>query len=114
MIVIIFFMYRIHYFNIRLQNEVDAWPEDILASYRAITERMIEFGADLGLPHTRAMGAGLFEIRAHGREGIGRALFCTLVQKQIVILHVFIKKTPKTPAADLLLARKRLKEVKNG
>jgi len=81
MIVIIAFMYQIHYFNVRLQHEVDAWPEAILASYRAITERMLEFGSDLGLPHTRAMGDGLFEIRAHGREGIGRALFLHLGAK---------------------------------
>lgn len=107
-------MYHINYFNARLQAEVDAWPADILASYRNITARIIEHGADLGLPHTRAMGAGLFEIRAHGRDGIARALFCTLVGKQIVILHVFIKKTPKTPVADLQLARKRLKEIKHG
>lgn len=107
-------MYRINYFNARLQTEVDSWPADILASYRNITARIIEHGPDLGLPHTRAMGNGLFEIRAHGRDGIARALFCTLVQKRIVILHVFIKKTSKTPMADLLLARKRLKEIKHG
>ena len=107
-------MYHINYFNARLQIEVDSWPADILASYRNITARIIEHGPDLGLPHTRAMGAGLFEIRAHGRDGIARALFCSLVNKQIVILHVFIKKTPKTAVADLLLARKRLKEIKYG
>ena len=93
---------------------MDAWPADILASYRNIAVRMIEHGADLGLPHTRTMGAGLFEIRARGRDGIARALFCCLVSKHIVILHVFIKKTPKTPVADLQLARKRLKEIKHG
>ena len=107
-------MYHINYFNARLQAEVDAWPADILACYRNITARIIEHGADLGLPHTRTMGTGLFEIRAHGRDSIARALFCTLVDKQIVILHVFIKKTPKTPVADLQLARKRLKDIKHG
>ena len=43
------------------------------------------------------MGEGLFEIRARGVEGIGRAFFCTLVGRRIVILHSFIKKTQKTP-----------------
>jgi phage-related protein len=32
----------------------------------------------------------------------------------VVILHSFIKKTHATPVADLKLARKRPKEVKNG
>ena len=107
-------MYRINYFNVRLQTEVDNWPADILACYRNITARIVKHGSDLGLPHTRAMGAGLFEIRANGRDGIARALFCCLIDKQIVILHVFIKKTSKTPVADLQLARKRLKDIKHG
>ncbi|HNU12416.1 type II toxin-antitoxin system RelE/ParE family toxin [Thauera sp. WB-2] len=38
----------------------------------------------LANPYTRAMGDGLFEIRAKGQEGIGRALFCTVVGKRIV------------------------------
>ncbi len=66
---------------------------------------------NLGLPYTRAMGEGLFEIRARGTEGIGRAFFCTLIGQRIVILHGFIKKSQKTPLADLRIARKRLKEL---
>ena len=64
------------------------------------------------MPHTRAMGGGLFEVRAKGREGIGRAFYCTIVGQRIVILHAIVKKTEKTPAHDLETARARLKEVK--
>jgi phage-related protein len=71
-------------------------------------------GPNLGLPFTRAMGDGLFEIRARGVEGIGRALFCTVVGQRVFILHGFIKKTPKTPPADLRIALKRLKELRHG
>lgn len=39
-------------------------------------------------------------------------MYCTLVGRRIVMLHGFIKKTAKTPQADLELARRRLKEVK--
>ncbi len=105
---------RIDYFNIRLQREIDQWPEGIRAAYRSIVVRMVEHGPHLGLPHTRAMGGGLFEIRAQGREGIGRALFCTVAGGRVVVVHVFIKKSPRTPKADLRLARKRLQEVRNG
>ena len=106
--------YCIEYFNVRLQRQIDMWPVGIRASYRSIVARVVEYGPDLGLPHTRAMGNGLFEIRAHGREGIGRALFCTTIGQRVVILHVFIKKSPHAPEADLRLARKRLKEIRNG
>lgn len=65
------------------------------------------------MPFTRAFGSGLFEIRAKGREGIGRAFFCTVVGNKIMILHSIIKKTQKTPDKDLKLARNRMKEIKN-
>lgn len=60
------------------------------------------------------MGDGLFEVRARGVEGIGRAFFCTLVGQRIVVLHGFVKKTQATPAAKLKTARKRLKDVQGG
>ncbi len=47
----------------------------IAASYARITDRIIENGPNLGMPYTEAMGEGLFEIRAKGVEGIGRAFF---------------------------------------
>ena len=59
------------------------------------------------------MGDGLFEMRLKGAEGIARVLYCTLVGRRIVVTHSFVKKTDKTPSQDLLLSRKRLKEVKD-
>lgn len=105
--------YQIEFFNARVQASILSWPDGILASFVTITGKMVEYGPDLGLPHTKPMTGGLFEIRAKGPEGIGRALFCTVKGRRIVILHGFIKKTDKTPVADLKLARVRLKEVKN-
>ena len=70
------------------------------------------YGPNLGMPHTRAMGNGLFEIRAKGKEGIGRVFYCTIVGNRIMMLHCFVKKTDKTPPRELDTARKRLKEVK--
>ena len=74
---------------------------------------MENHGADLRLPHSRAMGQGLFELRCKGREGIGRVFYCTMVGREIVILHSFIKKTQETPDKELALAQRRLKEVRN-
>jgi phage-related protein len=71
-----------------------------------------EFGPDLGMPHTRAMGDRLFEVRAKAIEGIGRAFYCTLVGRRIVVLHGFVKKTDRTPFKELKIARERLKELK--
>jgi len=73
---------------------------------------MLGHGPDLGLPFTKAMGKGLFEIRAKDHAGIARGFFCAISNNTIVILHIFIKKTEATPKKELELAIKRLKEVK--
>lgn len=103
--------FRIEFYSGNVQADMLEWPAGIAASFAAISQRMVEHGPNVGLPYTRAMGEGLFEIRARGTEGIGRAFFCTLIGQRIVILHGFIKKSQKTPLADLRIARKRLKEL---
>ena len=86
-------------------------PPGLLARYLRLTDLMLEFGPNLGMPHTRAMGGGLFELRVTGQEGIARVFYCTVVQRRIVMLHVFIKKSQKTPKRELEIAKRRLQEV---
>lgn len=88
-------------------------PAGFLGRYLRYSDRMEVYGPDLGMPHTRAMGEGLFELRLKASEGIARVFYCTMVGKKIVILHPFIKKTDKAPSKELEIARRRQKEVKN-
>ena len=101
----------IEYYNEKVRLTVDAWPHGIRAFYARVTDRMKIYGPNLGLPFTRPFGGGLFELRASGKEGIGRAFFCTVKEQRIIVLHAFIKKTDKTPRKELEIARKRLLEV---
>jgi phage-related protein len=103
--------YTIQFFNETVQAEIEEWPAGINASFTRIAEMMVEHGPNLGLPYTKAFGEGLFEIRARGAEGIGRAFFCTMLGKRIVVLHGFIKKSQETPVHELKTARRRLKEL---
>lgn len=105
--------YTIAFYSEAVQNEILDWPHGIKASFIRTAEMMTEHGLTIGMPYIKPMGNGLFEIRARGLEGIGRALFCTLVNQRIVILHGFIKKTQQTPASEIKTARKRLNEVKH-
>lgn len=106
-------MFSILYYNQSVENDVEDFPPGIKKRYFNLTDRMIEHGPNLGEPHTKALGSGLFEIRAKSGEGIGRAFYCTIIDKKIVVLHAFIKKSQKTPKNDLDIARKRMKEVQN-
>ena len=64
--------WEIKYHDEKLQADVLALPQGILARYFHCTDRMLEFDPDLGMPHTRVMSMGLFELRLKSREGIGR------------------------------------------
>ena len=70
----------------------------------------VQYRWPVGMPLCRAMGDGLWEVRTSlPSNRIARVLFC-VVNDRIVLLHGFIKKTQKTPADDLALARLRKKE----
>jgi phage-related protein len=86
----------------------------VLADYARLVELLVEHGPDLRLPYSRSMGQGLFELRPHGRSGAGRAMYCFVVGKRIVVVHAFLKKTRQTPDSDLKIARRRIKELRNG
>lgn len=63
--------WEIKYHDEKMQVEVLALPAGILARYFHCTDRMLVFGPDLGMPHTRAMSAGLFELRLKSSEALG-------------------------------------------
>ena len=106
--------WSITYYNEKVRREVMSMPAGIVADCVRLTDAMVIHGADLRMPHSRAMGAGLFELRPKGPEGIGRVFYCTQLGRSIVVLHSFVKKTQETPDAELRLARKRLKDVQHG
>ena len=105
--------WTISYHSESLQNEIIDLPAGLLARFLRYADRMELYGPDLGMPHTRAMGEGLFELRLKSAEGIARVFYCTMIGKRIVMLHQFIKKTDKTPSKEIATARRRLKEIKN-
>ncbi len=105
--------YQIQFFAESVRAVIEKWPTGIYASFVRISEQITVSGPHLGMPYTKAMGEGLFEIRARGPEGIGRAFFCCMKGKRIVILHGFVKKTQATPIKELRLAKQRMKEVMN-
>lgn len=72
---------------------------------------LAEFGWSIGMPLCRSLGEGLWEIRSNLARGrIARVIFCT-AQGRMVLLHGFVKKARKAPAAEVALARKRQKEI---
>ncbi len=104
--------FEIIYYSEVLQQNILRFPPGIRARYFLVTNRMEKFGPNLGMPHTRAMGGGLFELRLRAKEGIARVFFCTIVNRKIVMLHSFVKKSQKTSKRDLDIATQKMKEMK--
>jgi len=105
--------WTIGYYNSDVEQAILHLPDGLLARYLRLTDLMLEFGSNLGMPHSRPMGNGLFELRVKSREGIARVFYCTVTGRKIMMLHMFIKKSQKTPPKELQIARRRLREVKN-
>lgn len=71
----------------------------------------VEFGWPIGMPYSRPLGQGLFEVRSSiSDRRIARVIFF-IRRDRMILLHGFVKKTPKTPNQDLDLAVKRKKKV---
>ena len=62
-------------------------------------------------PYVKHLEGPLWEMRMKGRSGIARAAYVTAIGKRIVVVHVFAKKTQKTPRREIATALKRAKEV---
>lgn len=105
--------YTITYYSEALQEQILKLPATLAAGYVVLTRRMVAMGPNLGEPHTKAFGDGLFELRLKGAEGIARVFFCTLVGRRIVMLHSFVKKSERTPLRERRIAEVRMKEIKH-
>jgi len=71
----------------------------------------VEFSWPIGMPLCRPLSRGLWEVRSQLTQGrIARVIFC-VHDSRMVLLHAFIKKTQKTPNAEIDLALKRKKKI---
>lgn len=99
--------------NASVDGEITALPADMRARLVRLSGLIEQIGFE-ALPRdtVKHLEGRLWELRITGRDGISRAIYVTASHQRVVILRVFVKKTQKTPARELELARHRAKEVK--
>ncbi len=94
-------------------SEIDALPVKLRARLIRLLETVENVGLEaLREPHVRHLEGKLWELRVKAQEGIARGLYVTVSGQRIVVLHVFLKKSRKTPRRALATARERMKRVK--
>ena len=98
--------------NSEAKAELDALSADVRASFERIVKLVQAFGLGrVHEPYIKDIEGPIWEMRLRGRDRIARALYLTASRRRVVILRVFVKKTQKTPQAELELALKRRKEI---
>lgn len=69
-----------------------------------------EYGNELTEPYSKHLSDGLFELRINQGNNISRILYFFIVNQKIILTNGFIKKTQKTPPAEIKLAKKYKKD----
>ncbi len=62
-------------------------------------------------PYVKHLEGQIWEMRMKGRDGIARAAYVTASGQRVVVVHVFSKKSQKTPRREIEMALRRAKEV---
>ncbi|HTK12609.1 MAG TPA: type II toxin-antitoxin system RelE/ParE family toxin [Xanthobacteraceae bacterium] len=99
--------------NAGVDQEIRSLPPDMQARLLRLAEFIEQAGLQ-ALPRdsVKHLEGKLWELRIAGRDGISRAIYVTAAGRRVVVVRVFTKKTQKTPARELELARQRAKEIK--
>lgn len=104
--------WRVEILNQAVMDELDELPSDM----RAKIDRIVFLIEEMGLhevrePYIKHLQDKLWEMRVKGRDGIARAIYVTVKDRRVVVLHAFRKKTQKTPKKALQMALSRMKEL---
>ena len=92
--------------------EIAALPTKLRARLIRLLEMVENVGLDhLREPHVRHLEGKLWELRAKSPDGIARGIYVTAARRRVVVLHVFAKKSRRTPRQALATARERMKQV---
>jgi phage-related protein len=106
-------MWTVEFVNEDVQEALQRQPEDVRARFLRIVEIIQSHGLEsVREPYVKHLEGPLWEMRMKGRDGIARAAYVTSEGRRIVVVHVFGKKTQKTPRREIELALQRAKDVR--
>lgn len=100
---------EIKIFNNAVEKFIQTLNKETIARVVHVINLLEKFGNKFGLPHSKMVSRGLFELRIPGNQNI--RIFYTFSGNKAVLLHGFIKKTSKIPSKEIDLAIKRLNSL---
>ena len=92
--------------------EIEALP----IALRARLVRLLEVVENVGLealraPHVKHLEGKLWELRVRAEGAAARGIYMTTTGRRVMVLHVFVKKSSKTPRRALETARERMRQI---
>jgi phage-related protein len=97
------------------REPVRVWLKGLHAGSRRVIGadiKTLQLGWPAGMPLARKISGDLWELRSRLRTGIARVLF-TVHERQLVLLHGFVKKSRKAPTKELAVATRRLSKLRS-
>jgi hypothetical protein len=75
-------LWKIEFYSKKVEDSIKEWPEGILAKFAWVSDAIEKFGpADVGMPHVRPLGQGLFEIRVKAKRALDVLFFAQSREK---------------------------------
>ena len=106
-------MWIVEFLDEKVEALLETFPEDIQANFLRIVNLIESNGLEqVREPYVKHLEGPLWEMRMKGRSGIARAAYVTAIGRRVVVVHVFGKKTQKTPRREIEIALKRAREVR--
>ena len=105
-------MWSVEFLDEQVLEEMRDQPKDIKARFERIVQLITNNGLErVREPYVKHLEEKLWEMRMKGKDTIARAIYVTAIEKRIIILRVFTKKTQKTPRREIAIALQRAKEI---
>ena len=104
--------WTVEFLDERVAADLSAMPADIRAAFRRIVELIGVYGLErMHEPYVKHLEGPVWEMRMKGKDGVARAAYVTAKGRRVVVVHVFPKKTQRTPRREIEAALRRAKEV---
>ncbi|MDP2820997.1 MAG: type II toxin-antitoxin system RelE/ParE family toxin [bacterium] len=100
---------EICFFDDSIKKFVASLEKLTIAKILRTLDLLEKFGRNLGLPHSKKVSKNLFELRVRGKQEI--RIFYAFSGSNIVLFHIFIKKSRKIPKKEINIALKKLKQL---
>ena len=105
--------WRVEFLDDEVMAALSAFATDIRGNFERIVSLIEANGIErVHEPYVKHLEGPLWEMRLKGRDGIARAAYVTATGRRVVVVHVFGKKTQKTPRREIEMALRRAKEVR--